>query len=724
MTAIVSSRLLYRRFRPLVWLGLCFIAISFVERLILLLMTGAGVPSSPRYWFYAFGVGLGYDLITFIYFAWPLVLFLWLVPARRGRLVGWLRWLLYALADAALCAIVLGFLRWHYDANWMTAWPAVLPFLFVLPMAAFTYSSRVGQWLLWLLCLVLLFVVLFASAADITFWNEFGTRFNFVAVDYLVYTSEVIGNITESYPVGRWLGMLGAAAIVIVFLTRRNLRTRNDVSRFGARSLVVAGWVVLTVLTTLFFNAGMKNVMPNTYVNSLAGNGMYQFFAAYRDQRLNFHKFYRNLPDGKAYAIVRKQMRTPTSAFVSKDAHDLTRIVRNPGKEQDLNVVIIQVESLSAAYMGIFGNPKGLTPYLDKLAGQSLFFDHMYANGTRTVRGLSAVTLSIPPMPGNSIIHQKHNENLFSLGRIFHAHGYVSEFVYGGYSQFDNMKYFFGHSGYKVIDRRDIPPSMTIHSENVWGVADEDLYTLAMLQMDKIHAEGKPFFLHLMTTSNHRPYTWPKGRVDLPEGHRDGAIKYTDWAIGNFIQRMRSKPYFKNTVFVITADHCAHSSGISRIPLDHYHIPLYIYSPAHIKPRVVHRMMSQIDIAPTLLGLLHFNYRSRFFGYDVLDVPPGKERAFPSTYINLGYYHDGRLTILMPKKATLQVKPNPVTGTATPYRKVDTTLLDQAIAYYQVAYDEFNSGRMRWRPGDANAVPKLPAPAVSSAPPAKGIGAG
>jgi phosphoglycerol transferase MdoB-like AlkP superfamily enzyme len=328
------------------------------------------------------------------------------------------------------------------------------------------------------------------------------------------------------------------------------------------------------------------------------------------------------------------------------------------------------------------------------------------------VRGLEAVTLSIPPTPGDSLIKEKHNENLFSLADIFNERGYVSEFVYGGYGYFDNMNQFFAHNGYTDVDRRDIPAGATIHSENVWGVADEDLYTLAMTQMDTIHASGRPFFLHIMTTSNHRPYTWPAGRVDMPQGERGGAVKYTDWAIGDFIRRMRSRPYFADTVFVVTADHCAASSGSTRIPLNRYHIPLYIYSPAHIAPRRVGRMMSQIDVAPTLLGLLHFSYRSRFFGSDVLKLEPGRERAFPSTYQNLGYLHDDRLTILSPGHKAEQVRPDPRNGSAVAYRQLDRAQLDQAIAVYQVAYDEFDSGRMRWHPSDA--TPVQPAPATSA----------
>jgi phosphoglycerol transferase MdoB-like AlkP superfamily enzyme len=714
--AAVTGGALARRFRPLLWLGVCFLAISFVTRLILLLMTGSGVPPNPVDWLYAFGVGLGYDLVTFVYFAWPLVLFLWLVPTRRGRLPGWQRWLLYVLLLVGLLVICAGLLRWQFHANFKTSWPILLPFLFALPLAAFTYTSRVGQWILWVFCLLLLFGLLFVGASELTFWNEFGSRFNFIAVDYLIYTREVIGNIEESYPVGRWLAMLAAAAIVIVALTRRSLRTRDDDSRFGGRTLVVLGWLVVTVVTAFTVNSAMKNRLQNTYVNSLAGNGIYEFFAAFRNANLDFHRFYRTLPDAEAYATVRRMLEAPNATWVSNDPHDITRAIHATGPEQHLNVVLITVESLSAGYLGVFGNPDGLTPNLDRLAEHSLFFENMYANGTRTVRGLEAVTLSIPPTPGDSLIKERHNENLFSLADIFNQRGYVSEFVYGGYGYFDNMNYFFGHNGYKDVDRRDIPANATIHSENVWGVADEDLYTLAMTQMDKIHAEGKPFFLHIMTTSNHRPYTWPQGRVDLPHGKRNGAVKYTDWAIGDFIRRMRAKPYFRDTVFVITADHCADSSGKSRIPINHYLIPLLIYSPAHIAPRRIERMTSQIDIPPILLGLLHFSYRSRFFGHNVLDLPPGRDRAFPSTYQNLGYLRGHRLTILSPNRKLEQVKPDPVTGGATPYRQVDQADVRQTIAAYQVAYDEFHSGRMHWRASDATPVLPLPAPAASAAP--------
>lgn len=712
---------LRQRFRPLVWLGVCFVVIAWATRLVLLIRTGAGVPAHPQDWLYIFGVGLGYDLVTFVYFAWPMVLFLWLVPTRAGPRPNAVRWAGYALflvLACLACLACLGALYLAYHATLKVTWPILLPFLFVLPFASFTYTSRIGTWALYIFCFLLVLGLLFIAAAEWTFWNEFGARFNFIAVDYLVYTREVVGNIEESYPVGLWLAILGLIAVFVMLASRRMVRARDDGSTFAGRSTVVLGWLVVTVATVAFLDAGMRNQSSNRYVNALSGNGIYQFFAAFRADRLNYDRFYRTLPEKQAYATVRGMLDTPDATFLGTDPHDLTRAIRNRGPEQHLNVVLISVESLSGQYMAHFGSTKKLTPYLDRLADRSLFFTRVYANGTRTVRGLEALSLSVPPTPGDSLIKQKHNQGLFSLADIFNQRGYVSEFVYGGYGEFDNMNAFFSANGYRAVDRRDIPGTATIHSENVWGVADEDLFTLAMRQMDTIHAQGKPFFLHIMTTSNHRPYTFPTGRVKGKQKTRFGAIRYTDWAIHDFIRRVRAKPYFANTVFVITADHCAHSAGSTEIPVNHYHIPLIIFAPAHFKPRRIDRMTAQMDIPPTLLGLLHFSYRSRFFGYDVLKLPEhGRERALPSTYQRLGYLHADTLTILSPRSQVEQLHPDFDTGTVTPLARLDVTQLERAIASYQVAAQAFRSGRMRWHPSDAEPVQPLPpTPSASSAP--------
>jgi phosphoglycerol transferase MdoB-like AlkP superfamily enzyme len=627
------------RYRPLAWLLLVFVAGSTLTRIALLVAAGQGVPPTPMHWLTVFGIGLGYDLLTFVYFAWPLVLLLWLLPKRgfaapsgRGAIVG----------------------------------------------------------LAWLLTLV----ILFTAAAEWTFWEEFQTRFNFIAVDYLVYTTEVIGNIRESYPVF-WIlaGLFALTSLVCWFGLRWLAPTTGNDAPFGRRTLVTVAWLAASLFGTWLVSADMKEHSDNEYVNELAGNGIYQFFAAFRSAELDYDAFYRSLPAKDAFAGLRPLLKTPDATFVNDDPFDITRTITAHRPERKLNVVLISIESMSASYLTEFGNTNHITPELDKLGAQSLMFTNLYATGTRTVRGLEALSLSVPPTPGESIVKRPGNENLFSLGSVFNSKGYVSEFMYGGYGAFDNMNAFFASNGYAIKDRQSIPAD-SIHHANVWGVADEDLYTMALGEFDRVHAQGKPFFAHIMTTSNHRPYTFPTGRVDFPQGKRDSAVAYTDWTIGDFIKRARSKPWFADTVFVITADHCASSGGIAALPTFRYHIPLWIYSPKHIAPQRIDRMLSQIDIPPTLLGLLGMSYTSRFYGQDLFALEPGRERAFIGNYQKLGYLKHDQLIELGPKRSVVAVRPEYTSDREQPEIPVDPVLADEAIRYYQTASYRFKHGMM------------------------------
>jgi len=623
--------------------------IGALTRILLLFMAGSGVPHNPLYWAYAFGVGLAYDLIAFVYIAWPLVLFLWLAPQRF-------------------------------------------------------YVSRLGQCLLHIGCGVLLFGLLFVAASELVFWNEFSTRFNFIAVDYLVYTTEVIGNIRESYPLGTWISLLTLATVLVVWFSRRALKADRRGTSVLQRSKVAMVWLVITVASALAVKGTFKDRVDNTYVNELSGNGVYEFFAAFRSSHLDYARFYRTLPDDEAFQRVRELMKTPEATYISDDPRDLTREIRHAGPEKHLNVVLISIESFSADFLKEFGDTRGITPNLDALIDQSMFFDNLYANGTRTVRGLEALSLSVPPTPGDSIVKAHNNENLFSAATVFNGRGYQSDFVYGGYGYFDNMNYFFSHNGYRAVDRSDIAKGETIHHENVWGVADEDLYTLALRQMDEASAQGKPFFLHVMTTSNHRPFTVPANRVAQKDGTREAAVAYTDWSIADFLKRAQSKPYFEDTLFVITADHCASSAGRTSVPVNRYHIPLWIYSPKHIAPQRVTRLMSQVDILPTMFGLMNFSYRSRFFGADIFQREPGRERAFPATYEKLGYLQGKVLTVLEPQRRLEQLRPDFTSGDAVPNTPVDQQQVDDAAAYYQVAAYLYKHGMLGRRAEDSTPV--------------------
>jgi phosphoglycerol transferase MdoB-like AlkP superfamily enzyme len=254
------------------------------------------------------------------------------------------------------------------------------------------------------------------------------------------------------------------------------------------------------------------------------------------------------------------------------------------------------------------------------------------------------------------------------------------------------MNAFFDANDYRVVDRRGIP-SDRIEFENVWGVADEHLYDQVIdeIEREKAAHPGRPVFAHVMTTSNHRPYTYPAGRIDIPPGTgREGAVKYTDYAIGRLIERARTRAWFDDTVFVITADHGANARGTTQIPVDKYLIPVLVYAPKHIAPRRIDRLMSQIDIAPTLLGALDFSHYTKFLGRDVLHSAPTTDRAFVANFQTLGYLRGEEIVLLQPKRKVAVFRRR---GEAlVPLPDPDPSLVREAIAFYQVASHAFRNG--------------------------------
>jgi phosphoglycerol transferase MdoB-like AlkP superfamily enzyme len=255
------------------------------------------------------------------------------------------------------------------------------------------------------------------------------------------------------------------------------------------------------------------------------------------------------------------------------------------------------------------------------------------------------------------------------------------------------MEHFFGSNGYRVVDRTALD-AKDIHYENIWGVADEDLFTLALRELDAEHAAGKPFFAHVMTTSNHRPYTYPAGRIDVPSGTgAEGAVKYTDWAIGDFFDRARTRPWFDDTIFVIVADHCAASRGKTDLPLERFHIPMVIYSPKHVQAAKVDWVASQIDIPPTILGLLNFSYVSRFFGQDILTDNEHHPRALMANYQTIGYLENNKLVELRPQSRVRVL--DTTTGHELPLTGEARHMANESIAYYQAASAAFKSGALR-----------------------------
>lgn len=560
---------------------------------------------------------------------------------------------------------------------------ALLPVaLYLLLVPRRIAVHRLHAWAVQVFFLLFVAVLIFNGCAEYFFFDEFGTRFNFIAVDYLIYTNEVIGNIRESYPLAPIFAGIGVAALLIARSTRRMIVRAAAVTFNGAYHRTGALLLFPALAALACINVNQSAVSTNNYVNELAGNGIYNLVAAFRNNELSFARFYRTAPEDRVLARLRTLVAERNNRFVAPESGRFTRHITGEGAEKRFNLIVVVEESLSAEYLGSFGNQQGLTPNLDRLAGQSLLFTSLYATGTRTVRGLEALTLSIPPLPGTSIVKRPNNGGFRSWGEILNNKGYDSKYIYAGYGYFDNMNAFFSGNGFKVVDRANFARD-EITFANVWGVCDEDLFRKTIREANASHAAGKPFFSMVMTTSNHRPYTYPEGRIDIPsKTGRKGGVKYADYAIGRFIAEAGRQPWFKDTIFVFVADHCAGSAGKSDIPIKRYEIPLLVHAPQHIRPARVERLMSQIDVAPTILGLMNMSYDTDFLGRDVLKNPLAPPRAFISTYQKLGYLTEDQLVVLGPRQYAAQYLADRKSGTLSP-RSLDEQLLGDMLAYYQ-----------------------------------------
>ena len=682
----------YKKLSPFYYLALLYFIVSFTLRMVLLFH-----PITQSSFTFAesvkiFSLGLLSDTFVFVLasgFLWLYLIFIsnskYNKPYGYIMLAGFIGFLIYVASGksifdeygGALPKIVLIFV-------------SLKTLLFSLFLFLPKHRDKIRFWLFAFVIFLYVLLILQNAISEFFFWNEFGVKYNFIAVNYLIYTNEVIGNIMQSYPViPIFSALFIVTAIITYFIIKKSRNYIDEIPSFNEKIKITSLYAVLFIASLLAVPGLAKTEnSKNVFVNELQSNGIYKFYLAFQNNKLDYFKFYKTIPNEKAFALLKQDL----PAISGKNTlHE----IKETSLEQHKNVVLITIESLSADFMKMYGNEQNITPFLDSLAQKSLLFTNVYAAGNRTVRGLEAVTLCLPPTAGESVVKREDNKNKFSTGSVFLKKGYNVKFMYGGDAFFDNMQDFYTGNGYQIIDKSSFAENEVTFS-NVWGVCDEDMYNKAIKVMNAEAQQNKPFFNHIMTVSNHRPFTYPNNKIDIPGNikSRDGGVKYTDYALKQFFEQAEKQPWFKNTAFVIVADHCASSAGKTELPLDKYRIPALIYS-SDIKPKKYTKLMSQIDLMPTLFGLLNFDYESKFFGRDVFK-PDYQPRAFIATYQDLGLIKDNVLTILSPKQQIkqFQLKLNERAGISPefqihydeiPLKTENKNLVDETISYYQSA---------------------------------------
>lgn len=540
----------------------------------------------------------------------------------------------------------------------------------------------------------------FSFLAEFTFWDEFSSRFNFIAVDYLIYTFEVVQNIHQSYPL--YILLPSVVLVVLFFLVltaKQNIfkNTFNFSITFKQKLPITLIVVGISLFYTAFVTNNKSDWSLNRYDNELSKSGIYSFFAAFRNNELSYPEFYISQDLDLSFSELKRMIVAENETLSSSKPYSIKREVKNTGIEYKPNVIFICIESFSADFMKRFGDEDGITPFLDSLSTKSIFFTNLFATGTRTVRGMEAISLSVPPSPGSSIVkRKKNNSDLFTIGSVFKQKNYKNVFFYGGDGYFDNMNQFFGGNGFDIVDRgrgyimgdsfkskRTNINDDEVQFENAWGICDEDIYNKVLKEADKDYANNQLFFNFVMTTSNHKPYSYPEGKIDIPSKRsRGGAVKYTDYAIYDFLEKAKKKPWYKNTVFVIMSDHCASSAGKQELDVAKYHIPAFIFNLPQIEPTEMNQLCSQIDLFPTLFGYFNWSYTTQLFGRDVNKMKLENERTFIGNYRKMGYLKGNNLMVLGDMKSAnyyvwdkksnnLMLLPN------------NEQALKEAVSYYQ-----------------------------------------
>lgn len=519
--------------------------------------------------------------------------------------------------------------------------------------------------------------ILFMEMATPAFIETYDFRPNRLFIEYLIYPKEVFNMLME--------GHLSAVIFSLVFTIIAAI-IYWKVAGWAVKNLRMMSWklrpvMALVVIAVAFLgarsslqhrgiNPAMVAFSSDALVNSLVLNSGYSVLYAaqqFKDEDKS-SEIYGKMDTDEMLRIVKESRGRPESDYISDKFPTLTKNVATyQGKPK--NIVILLQESLGAQFIGTLGG-KPLSPNIDKLAKEGWLFENLYATGTRSVRGIEATTAGFTPTPARAVVKLNNAQSdFFTIADFLRKQGYDTSFIYGGEKHFDNMAGFFYGNGFKtIIDQQDYKnPKFTA----TWGVSDEDLFDKANETFTQLHNEGKPFFSLVFSSSNHDPFEFPDGKIELyeqPKATRNNSAKYADYAVGHFFELAKKSNYWNDTIFLVIADHDSRVAGASLMPIKHFHIPALILG-AGIEPRRDSRLVSQIDMPTTLLSLAGASGNYPMIGFDLTqDVNPDRAlMQFDQTQALMKGNHD----------VVIQIPNKPAQGYA--YDKNSDTLTEKEV---------------------------------------------
>ncbi|WP_443691224.1 LTA synthase family protein [Pseudomonas sp.] len=529
--------------------------------------------------------------------------------------------------------------------------------LIPLVLALFSARAMTGRGLFRFWLTIGASITLFLGLMELDFYREFHQRLNGLVFQYVKEDPKtVLSMLWNGFPVGRYLLAWAAVTWVLSLLfkgidrltrTRRRLNVSSSSNRSVAPWYLRIGVFVACLMVAVVAARGTLRQGPplrwgdayttdSNFANQLGLNGTLSLISAAEaltsDQRANIWKA--TLPQPLAEQTVRDMLLTASDKLVDSD----TAAVRRdslPPVEKTLpirNVVVILMESFAGHSVGALGSDANITPYFDKLSKEGLLFDRFFSNGTHTHQGMFATMACFPNLPGFEYLMQtpEGSHKLSGLPQLLSARKYDDVYVYNGDFAWDNQSGFFSNQGMtNFIGRNDFVDP--VFSDPTWGVSDQDMFDRGAQEL-KAREGGKPFYALLQSLSNHTPYALPENLpVERVTGHGTldehlTAMRYADWALGQFFEKARKEPYFKETLFIVVGDHgFGNDQQVSEMDLGRFNVPMLMIGPG-VQEKFGQRSSivgTQIDIVPTIMGRLGGESRNQCWGRDLLNLPEG-----------------------------------------------------------------------------------------------------
>ncbi|WP_282343908.1 LTA synthase family protein [Pseudomonas sp. PS02288] len=534
-------------------------------------------------------------------------------------------------------------------------------------------------------------LTLFLGLLEMDFYREFHQRLNALVFQYLQEDPTTVASMLwHGFPVARYLLAWALGTLLLAWLFKRlDLATRAAPQTSGRR----AAWywrlpvfALCLVVCVIAARGNLRQGPPlrwgdaytteSMFVNHLGLNGTLTLVDAakhsFSSHRQNAWKA--SLSADRALQVVREMLLTPNDRLVDADSAALRRDTTPPqaGTLPIRNVVVILLESFAGRYVGALGEPGNITPNFDRLAKEGLLFTRFFSNGTHTHQGMFATMACFPNLPGfEYLMRMPEGAHRFSgLPQQLNARGYRDVYVYNGNFQWDNQSGFFSNQGMsRFVGREDFVDPVFI--DPTWGVSDQDMFDRGAEELLKLGSDGKPFYALLQSLSNHTPYALPK---DLPVEPVTGfgsndlhltAMRYADWALGQFFEKARKAPYFKDTLFVVLGDHGFGSTEqLTEMDLFRFNVPLLLIGPGVQEKfgSLRDTVGTQIDVVPTIMGRLGGTTRQQCWGRDLLNLPAGDQG------IGMIKPSGGEQTVALVKGGQILVQPRDLPARLYDYR--------------------------------------------------------